>query len=108
MVHWVSCIWYVLTDPNIFGFNTLWIPVFDLPSGSTALYQSALSYQYLVNFYYGVICFVGRANEMAPVSFSQTCYCALIIILGSFASGFIFGNISTLMESGSMQESRLQ
>lgn len=63
-------------------------------------------YQYLVTFYYAVISLIGRANEMAPVSFTQTVFCAFIIIIGSFVSTFIFGNIAATMENATKKESK--
>eukprot|EP00347_Sterkiella_histriomuscorum_P006771 403351490 len=106
VVHWTGCIWYLLVMQNETEQHR-WKPVFDSDENKDDFYNEVSLYQYLVTFYYAVLILIGRANEMAPISLIQTVFCSFIIIMGSFVSTFIFGNIAATMENATKKDSKL-
>jgi hypothetical protein len=98
LVHWLSCIWYILieTDEN-------WIPTKDLDFYETNFFTLGIWDQYGIIFHYMILLVVG--NECAPVSFMQTLFASLVIILGSIVTAFIFGNMAALMANISKKDS---
>lgn len=79
------------------------MPPKDLDAGETDYYQSSTFKKYSINFYYGIILLVG--GEIAPISIGQTIYAALVIILGSIVTAFIFGNMAALMANINKKDS---
>jgi hypothetical protein len=91
LVHWLGCIWYILVNDNLKN----WIPPKDLDSGETDFFEIGMWEQYSVVFYYGILLIVG--NEVAPRTTIQTIFAALVIVVGSLFTAFIFGNMAALL-----------
>lgn len=102
LVHWLSCIWYMLIDSDA----REWIPTKDLDAYRTNFFELGYWHQYSIVFYYTILLIVG--NECAPVTFAQTLFASIVMIIGSITTAFIFGNMAALMATINKKDSHFQ
>lgn len=98
LVHWLTCIWEVL----IRNKEHNWIPTKDIDFFRTEFYNLSTLDKYNTIFYYQMLLIQG--NDCCPVGFSQTFFAAIVVILGSIVTGFIFGNMAALMAAINKRE----
>lgn len=60
LVHWIACVWYILVD------GSTWMPPMDANYGETDFYDSSMSEQYSIVFYYAILLLVG--SEILPMN----------------------------------------
>lgn len=102
LVHWLSCIWYILVSNE----EENWIPTKDLDAYETNFYSLTTLNKYSIVFYYSILLIVG--NDCAPVTFGQTVYASLVMIIGAIVTAFIFGNMAALMATINKKDSYFQ
>ena len=102
LVHWLSCIWIILIDFKMHD----WIPTKDLDAYRTNFFTLPFWHQYSIIFYYSILLITG--NECAPVTFSQTVFASIVILMGSVVTAFIFGNIAALIAAINKKDSHFQ
>ena len=101
LVHWLSCIWYMLIEQD-----QNWIPTKDLDFYESNFFTLSIWDQYGIIFHYMILLVVG--NECAPITFIQTLFASSVIILGAIVTAFIFGNMAALMANISKKGSYFQ
>lgn len=94
--HILGCIWFWIVNQN-----KLWAPPFDwvvLPAINTNLYSYGTSYEYWSCFYYAILIIAG--NEIGPRTNFEFVFISIMLIVGTFIKGSIFGemaNLTTIM-----------
>ena len=83
-----------------------WIPTKDLDAYETDFFEKTPWDKYTIVFYYMILLVVG--NDCAPVTFGETLYASLVIIMGAIVTAFIFGNMAALMASINKKDSYFQ
>ena len=90
LIHWVGCAWYIMIERQ-----DSWIPPKDLNEGVTIFYEETVMERYVDCLYYALLML--WANEMAPISNTQTFFSILVFVIGSIFTAFIFGSIAAMV-----------
>ena len=90
LVHWTGCCIYIIVEEK-----GTWLPPMNLSAQKTEFYDLDLAGQYITCFYYAILLIVG--NEIAPTTPAFTAFAAIVIIMGSIVTGFIFGSMAEVI-----------
>lgn len=84
----------------------IWIPTKDLDAYESNFFEKSSLKKYTIVFYYMILLVVG--NDCSPVTFGETVFASLVMVIGAVVTAFIFGNMAALMASINKKESYFQ
>ena len=105
LVHWLGCILYLLINIDQPDERYKWMPPKDFDAQKTDFWELTQNKKYWVCSYYAILMIVG--NEGGPKTPMQTLYCAVVVILGSIVTAFIFGNMAALLSQTNKKQNTL-